>query len=185
MDSSPAPWTIWEGSYRLEHLGPTDLFSWTLCENVRLSDYNSIFFKLNLLALGLHSRIICLNLGSFMRPNTLNFDNCSGGPFSRTIRWSVGSFARAVDNTNDITLHTHVTSTYNPCIDHKCISYHVIYLYSLYSLCIMHSLGDKGSKEVQLEETQTIDAIDEPPTEQSQGRPLCIPLFANAQCDYG
>ena len=42
----------------------------------------------------------------------------------------------------------------------------------------MQSLGDEGSEEVQLEETQTVEVVDEPPSDQFQGRSLCIPLFA-------
>jgi len=61
------------------------------------------------------------------------------------------------------------------------IAYLVIYLsIALYSWSIIRSLGDEVSKAAQLEETQAADIVDEPPVEQSQGKPLCITLFANA-----
>jgi hypothetical protein len=37
--------------------------------------------------------------------------------------------------------------------------------YALYSSSIVHSLGDAGSDEVHLEETQEVEVVDEPLTD--------------------
>jgi hypothetical protein len=144
-------------------------------------------YKPNYLALGYVNWIFgasVANDGASMKPNTWKDSHlCWDGLSPWTIQgywWSVRQ-CLSTTHLNYVTYTCYIWLNPNQTTSMHIIPCHL--LYALYSSSILHSLGDEGSEEIVVEDTQEVEIVDKPP-KPVQGSPLCILLFANARMNY-